>query len=100
MIFIGTLQNTLSGGAAGITFGIIFGIIIFILFKIRIFNDEYQTDPLSNYNSLLKKYSLLIKSDINAPNVPNVPNVSNAPKVDRLLQKGLKNTINKYNKLV
>lgn len=94
MIFIGTLQNTLSGGAAGITFGIIFGIIIFILFKIRIFNDEYQTDPLSNYNSLLKKYSLLIKPDINAPNAPNVPNV-NKDKVDRLLQKGLKNKINK-----
>jgi hypothetical protein len=91
MIFIGTLQNTLTGGAAGITFGIIFGILIFLLFKIRIFNNEYQTDPLPNYNSLLKKYSLLIKPDINAPNAPNV----NKDKVDRLLQKGLKNTINK-----
>jgi hypothetical protein len=87
MIFIGTLQNTLTGGAAGITFGIIFGILIFLLFKIRIFNDEYQTDPLSNYNSLLKKYSLLIKPDANSA-------ASNAVN-EKSLQKGVKNTINK-----
>jgi hypothetical protein len=102
MIFIGTLQNTLTGGSAGITFGIIFGILIFLLFKIRIFNDEYQTDPLPNYNSLLKKYSLLIKPDANsaASNAANSAASNAANSVTRNavnekpLQKGLKNKIN------
>jgi len=90
MIFIGTLQNTLTGGAAGITFGIIFGILIFLLFKIRIFNDEYQSDPLPNYNSLLKKYSLLIKPDA----ISAVNSVANNAVNEKSLQKGLKNKIN------
>ena len=94
MIFIGTLQNTLTGGAAGITLGIIFGILIFLLFKIRIFNDEYQSDPLPNYNSLLKKYSLLIKPDANSSATSAANNVANSGVNEKSLQKGLKNKIN------
>ena len=56
MLFIGTLPSSFQGGTSGIAFGVIFGIIMYMLFAKRVYNEEYQTDPYPNFESLLDKY--------------------------------------------
>ena len=56
MLFIGTLPSAFQGGSSGIAFGIIFGIIMYMIFAKRVYNEEYQKDPLPNMSSLLDKY--------------------------------------------